>query len=606
MEPPTAIIVGGGAGGIAVAACLAKKGYKVTVVEKNADIGGRCSLMQENDYRFDQGPSLLLMPSFFHQIFNDLYTSISAEGITLRKCDPSYRIWFPDHDHLDLSTDIPSMKEQIEAHEGPYGFERFLRFLVESGRHYNLSCEHILHRNFATIWSLLRWDLLFALPRLHVFESIYTRASRYFRSDKLRQAFTFASMYLGMSPFDAPATYSLLQYTEMTDGIWYPVGGFRTILDALVKMSIRHGTTYILNTPVTSIELSDDHQHITGVRLSTGETLSADIVIVNADLTYAYNNLLPKTTYSKSLQNKPTSCSSISFYWGLDTTLPNLQSHNIFLPDSTTYKSSFDTIFKKHQIPDHPSFYLHIPSRIDPSASPPNTDAIVVLVPVPHLLSPSPSSSSSSSSPTSPLNPHNITAYWHETTQTIRSLILSTIHDRTGNSIESHIVCERIETPLTWKEKYNLDRGAILGLSHSFFNVLCFRPRIQHESIGGLFFVGASTHPGSGVPVVLGGSGVVVGVVEEWVRRMKRGDIRMSKGRLWMWVGGVVVVLSVIVVMVMGMRMRMGMREWFCGLEDAWMESGDRSSWRMLLCAILGIGLVRNLCLACTGVPAEL
>lgn len=121
------------------------------------------------------------------------------------------------------------MKEQIEAHEGPYGFEGFLRFLVESGRHYNLSCEHILHRNFATIWSLLRWDLLLALPRLHVFESIYTRASRYFHSDKLRQAFTFASMYLGMSPFDAPATYSLLQYTEMTDGIWYPIGGFRTV-----------------------------------------------------------------------------------------------------------------------------------------------------------------------------------------------------------------------------------------------------------------------------------------------------------------------------------------------------------------------------------------
>ncbi|GLB09491.1 hypothetical protein AtubIFM57258_005413 [Aspergillus tubingensis] len=409
MEPPTAIVVGGGAGGVAVAARLAKKGYKVTVVEKNADIGGRCSLMQENDYRFDQGPSLLLMPSFFHQIFHDLDTSISDEGITLRKCDPSYRIWFPDHDHIDLSTDIPSMKELIETYEGPHGFEGFLRFLVESGRHYTLSCEHILHRNFATIWSLLRWDLLLALPRLHVFESIYTRASRYFHSDKLRQAFTFASMYLGMSPFDAPATYSLLH--------------------------IRHNTTYFLSTPVTSIALSDDHKHITGVHLSSGKFLPADIVIINADLTYAYNNLLPKTTYSESLQHKPTSCSSISFYWGLDTTLPNLQSHNIFLPPSSEYKSSFDAIFKNHQIPEHPSFYLHIPSRIDPSASPQNTDAIVVLVPVPHLLSPT----SSSSSPTSPLNPHNASAYWHTTTQSIRALILSTIHDLTGNDIEPHI-----------------------------------------------------------------------------------------------------------------------------------------------------------------------
>ncbi|GFN18202.1 phytoene desaturase family protein [Aspergillus tubingensis] len=602
MEPPTAIVVGGGAGGVAVAARLAKKGYKVTVVEKNADIGGRCSLMQENDYRFDQGPSLLLMPSFFHQIFHDLDTSISDEGITLRKCDPSYRIWFPDRDHIDLSTDIPSMKEQIEAYEGPRGFEGFLRFLVDSGRHYTLSCEHILHRNFATIWSLLQWDLLLALPRLHVFESIYTRASRYFHSDKLRQAFTFASMYLGMSPFDAPATYSLLQYTEITDGIWYP------ILDALVKISIRHNTTYILNTPVTSIALSDDHKHITGVHLSTGKFLPADIVIINADLTYAYNNLFPKTTYSESLQTKHTSCSSISFYWGLDTTLPNLQSHNIFLPPSSKYKSSFDAIFKNHQIPEHPSFYLHIPSKIDPSASPPHTDAIVVLVPVPHLLSPT--TSSSSSSPTSPLNPHNATAYWHTITQSIRALILSTIHDLTGNDIEPHIVCERIETPLTWKDKYNLDRGAILGLSHSFLNVLCFRPRIQHDSIHGLFFVGASTHPGSGVPVVLGGSGVVVGVIEEWVERLRRGDtgdmggwVGRGLGRRGVWVGGVVVV---VVVVMMRVEMGMWMGEWFCGLEEAWMESGDESTWRMLLCAILGIGLVRNLCLACTGVPAEL
>ncbi|GKZ21733.1 hypothetical protein AbraIFM66951_003803 [Aspergillus brasiliensis] len=486
MDPPTAIVVGGGAGGVGVAARLAKKGYKVTVVEKNADIGGRCSLMKKDDYRFDQGPSLLLMPSFYHQIFDDLDTSISAEGITLRKCEPSYRIWFADHDHIDLSSDIPSIKAQIEAYEGPHGFEGFLRFLIESGRHYTLSCEHVLHRNYPTIWSLLRWDLLVALPRLHIFESIYTRASRYFRSDKLRQAFTFASMYLGMSPFDAPATYSLLQYTEMTDGIWYPLGGFRTILDALVNISIRHGATYILNTPVTRIELSNDQKHVTGVHLNTGDTLSADIVIINADLTYAYNNLLPKTGYSESLAKKPTSCSSISFYWGLDTTIPKLKSHNIFLPDASEYKSSFDTIFKKHQIPDHPSFYMHIPSRLDPSASPPNTDAIVVLVPVPHLL---PSTSS-------PLTSHNKSVYWHTTTITLRSLIISTIHTNTGTDISPHITTERIETPLTWKEKYNLDRGAILGLSHSFLNVLCFRPRIQHDTIRGLFFVGASTHPG--------------------------------------------------------------------------------------------------------------
>ncbi|RAK94845.1 phytoene desaturase family protein [Aspergillus ibericus CBS 121593] len=542
MEPPTAIIVGAGVGGVAVAARLAKKGYRVTVVEKNAEIGGRCSLLHDNGYRFDQGPSLLLMPSFFHQIFHDLDTTMSAEGITLQKCSPNYRVWFPDHDTLDLTTDLPTMKSQIEAHEGPRGFDRFLRFLIESGRHYNLSCEYVLHRNFPSLWSMLRLDLLLALPYLHAFESIYTRISRYFHSEQLRQAFTFASMYLGMSPFDAPGTYSLLQYSELAEGIWYPFGGFRTILDALAKISTRHNATYIMNTPVTSIELTPDQKSITGARLATGTLLTADIVIVNADLTYAYNHLLPQTPYSKALQRKPTSCSTISFYWGLDTTVPELQAHNVFL--AKEYRASFDTIFQGNRIPEEPSFYLHVPSRIDPSASPPGTDAVVVLVPVGHL--PNPSSSTVPSTISS------------ETINTIRAKILTTLARHTKTNLTPHILSEKIETPYTWNSKYNLDRGAILGLSHSFLNVMCFRPGIRHRDIRGLFFVGASTHPGTGVPVVIGGSGITVQEVEEFMKGRK--STKGGRNRM-RWMGMVFVVMVGCLVVGLVLMIRLGV-EW--------------------------------------------
>lgn len=171
------------------------------------------------------------MPEFFHEVFHDLDTSMEAEGLRLIKCDPNYRIWFADQQSgtLDLSCDMAHMKREITRLEGPAGFEKFLAFLSDSSRHYRLSCEFVLRANFGRIWNMLRPGLVASLGALHPFGSLYGRVSGYFESEELRRAFTFASMYLGMSPFEAPATYSLLQYSEFADGIWYPIGGFQTV-----------------------------------------------------------------------------------------------------------------------------------------------------------------------------------------------------------------------------------------------------------------------------------------------------------------------------------------------------------------------------------------
>lgn len=176
--------------------------------------------------RFDQGPSLLLLPRLFHETFRDLGTSLEAEGVNLVKCDPNYNIHFHDDTHFKMSTDLSIMKDEIERFEGKDGFERYLAFLAESHRHYEVSVTFVLKRNFFSLLSMLRLDFLWYLLDLHPFESIYFRASKYFLTDRLRRVFTFASMYMGMSPYDAPGTYSLLQYTELAEGIWYPIGGF--------------------------------------------------------------------------------------------------------------------------------------------------------------------------------------------------------------------------------------------------------------------------------------------------------------------------------------------------------------------------------------------
>jgi phytoene desaturase (3,4-didehydrolycopene-forming) len=291
-----------------------------------------------------------------------------------------------------------------------------------------------------------------------------------------------------------------------------------------------------------------------GVRLENGEVLEADIIVNNSDLVYAYNELLPKSSYAEALNERPGSCSSISFYWALSEKVPALQPHNIFLADD--YRESFDSIFKKQLIPDEPSFYVNVPSRIDPTAAPPTGDSVVVLVPVGHLVEPnnngttSPKNTNGSSiSSASPSDQTGITPTaaqdWPAMIALARTTILRTIKSRTGVDLAPLIAHELTNDPLSWRDRFNLDKGAILGLSHSFFNVLSFRPstrarrphwidgklgagileriasviidtgRGKGKDVQGLYMVGASAHPGTGVPIVLAGGRLVAQQIME-------------------------------------------------------------------------------------------
>ncbi|KAF8246617.1 phytoene desaturase [Wilcoxina mikolae CBS 423.85] len=534
MEKPskkTAIIklirVGAGVGGVATAARLQSAGFSVTVLEKNDFTGGRCSLLQRDGYRFDQGPSLLLLPSLFHETFRDLDTTLENEGAELLKCEPNYTIYFGDGEQVELSSDLSKMQSEICRWEGDDGFAQYLRFLQESQAHYALSVRHVLKRNFEGWWSMLRPEFVGCVGKLHVVESIYTRASKYFRTERLRRVFTFASI-----PFDAPGTYSLLQYTELAEGIWYPRGGFHKIVEVLVKISQRLGAVYRLSTSVQSILLTPDKKRATGVLLPDGTTLSADVVVINADLVHAFTSLLPPSSMASSLAKRPHSCSSISFYWSLSSKVPKLGTHNIFLADE--YKESFDAIFQRQDIPDQLSFYVNVPSRIDSSAAPENGDAVVVLVPCGHLTEEEKD--------------------WDKIVRSVREDILDVILSRTGEDLRSKIVAESINTPEVWMEKFNLHKGAILGLSHSFFNVLCFRPKTKHPDIDGCYFVGATTHPGTGVPICLAGAKITAeqilehnGMQAPWttnaqyhqVKRAEDGKLR----QLGIWVVVVVAIL---------------------------------------------------------------
>lgn len=475
------------------------------MLEKNAFTGGRCSIITHNGHRFDQGPSLLLLPKLFQEVFFDLDTTLEAEGVELLRCPTNYKVWFDDGESFELTTDLARMKAQVERWEGKDGFSRYLAWLREAHTHYELSVSKVLSRNFTSIWQLAAPKFVLAGLKLHPLHTIWGRASRYFWSERLRRVFTFATMYMGMSPFNAPATYSLLQYTELAEGVWYPRGGFQTVLAALQSVGERLGVKYRLSTAVKQILMRADGETARGVVLESGEELEADIVVVNADLVYAYSNLFPQANpqtqaYSQSLRRKDGSCSSISFYWSLDRKVPELQTHNIFLADE--YRESFDAIFDRQTLPTEPSFYVNVPSRIDPSAAPEGRDSVIALVPVGHLLRSK--AVGATGEPNGGVGPEQD---WAALVARARRAVLSTVTARTGCApLEGSITHEIINDPFTWEAKFNLDKGSILGLSHSFFNVLALRPRTRAEGFKSAYFVGASTHPGTGVPIVLAGS----------------------------------------------------------------------------------------------------
>jgi phytoene desaturase len=474
----TALIIGAGLGGIATAARLARCGYEVTVLEKNATPGGRCGQLIRDGHRFDIGATLYLMP----QVFAETYAALGErlqDHLDLRRIDPTYHIHFDDGTKFVPSADLNAMQAQLEAIE-PGSSGALLRYLAEGHKHYHVSLQRFVGRNF---YSLLEYFSPQNLPLLFQLKPLakhYDNIGRYFRHPHLKAAFTFQNMYLGISPFDAPATYSLLQYTELVEGVWFPMGGLYRVVESLVDIAEAHGVRFLYRKPVRQIQVNGNRA--TGVVLEDGSHLSADVIVANADLPYVYGHLLPDEAQARRLDRLTYTCSAIMFYWGLDKVYPQLEHHNVFL--SGDYRASFDRIFEDKTLPDEPSFYIHAPARTDPAAAPGGQDTLLVLVPVGHL-------------------DKGVEQDWGALKARARSAVLSRLSRIGVTDVEQHLKFEICYTPHHWARLYNLTKGAAFGLSHNFLQVGYLRPQNRHRRYHNLYFAGGSTHPGAGLPMVL-------------------------------------------------------------------------------------------------------
>ena len=475
---PSVIVIGAGVGGIATAAHLARQGVHVTVVEKNSRPGGRSDRFSREGHHFDAGPTLFVMPLLYEAEFAALGVAIH-DVLDLRRVDPTYHLVFDDYSRLELTSDMKRMQEQLESIE-PGSFQGLLRYLEEGGRHYHLAMEKLVNRDFRSaseFFALNNVPLLFQLKPL---ARHYNHMSNFFKHPRLKSAFTFQDVYMGLSPFEAPATFSMMQYTELAHGVWYPQGGMYRVVEALVAIAIAAGVEFEFGTAVEQIEVYGSQSK--GVVLEDGRFLKADAVVANADLPYVYTHLLPPNGETKNLMRKRYSCSTISFFWGVDKPYPELPPHALFLADD--YRENFDSIINDLTLPNNPSLYVHAPARLDSGMAPAGEDTLTAIVPVGHL-------------------DERGEQDWPRLRDQARQFVLKRLAGLGIQDLESHIKFEVNYTPLSWRKRYNLVKGATHGLGHTLRQLGYMRPHNRHGQYHNLYFTGASTHPGTGMPTAL-------------------------------------------------------------------------------------------------------
>ncbi|MBN1416006.1 MAG: phytoene desaturase [Bacteroidales bacterium] len=475
----SAVIIGAGIGGIATAVFLARSGYQVKVYEKNSFPGGRCSQIIRDGHRFDMGATIYLMPSVYKTVFESIGLK-PDECLQPMPLNILYKVYFSDGTIIPFSTDADLMRSQLEKTE-PGSFAKARKYISTGNGFFRLAMEKLLGRNFYRFFDFVTFSNALLLLKLKTYVRHIVYIRKYFRHPHLRMAFTFQNIYVGQNPYKAPALFSMIPATELTEGSLFPTGGMFKVTASLMAVAEKSGAQFFFGKSVIRINVCDNSAK--GIVLDDGTDVNADIVIANADLPYVYRELLPDKRTSSRIDRLQFSCSAIVMHWGLDKTYPQLGHHSVFLSDD--YRSNLKKIFKGKSLSDNPSFYVHAPSRTDRTAAPEGGDTLSVIIPSGHMDDRKPQ-------------------HWDELQQKARLSVINRLKKQGLTDIEDHIKFEFSYLPGDWKNTFNLSRGATFGsLGHHIFQMGYFRPQNRHRRYRNLYFVGGSTHPGNGIPLVL-------------------------------------------------------------------------------------------------------
>lgn len=483
-------MIGSGFGGLAAAIRLGARGYRVTVLEKLEQLGGRARVHRVDGFTFDAGPTIITAPFLLEELWALCGRKLS-DDVELRLMSPFYRIIFNDGETFDYSGDPEATRREI-ARYSPDDVAGYDRYMSASEAIYKVGFEQLAHVPFDKLRDMLR--IVPDMMRLQSYRSVYSIVSRYVRNERLRTVLSFHPLLIGGNPFATTSIYSLISFLERNFGVYSAIGGTGRIVEGLAGLAASQGVEFRLGAEVDRIEVEDGRA--AGVRLRSGETLPAEIVVSNADAAWTYRHLLPagsKGYWSdRRLGRAKYSNGLFVWYFGTRRRYDDVAHHSILM--GPRYRGLLDDIFRRKQLAADFSLYLHRPTATDPSMAPAGCDAFYALSPVPNLEG---------------------GIDWPAMAENYRLAIERRLEETLLPGLREEILLSRVTTPLDFEQQLCAYRGAGFSLQPLLSQSAWFRPHNRSKEVAGLYFVGAGTHPGAGIPGVLSSAKILDSVVPD-------------------------------------------------------------------------------------------
>jgi phytoene desaturase len=489
---PHAIVIGAGFGGLAAAIRLGARGYRVTLLERLAEPGGRASVFRQDGFSFDAGPTIITAPFLLEELWALAGKKLS-DDVLLHSVSPFYRIHFNDGSSFDCASDPDFMRAQVRK-LAPADLPGYEKFVALSEAIYKIGFERLAHKAFGSVADMLR--ILPDLVKLSGYRSVAGLVNKHIRDPRLRIALSFHPLLVGGNPLNTSAIYCLILYLERKSGVHFPAGGTGALVSGMANLIRGQGGRIRINATVA--EICSENGKATGVKMESGEVMDADIIVSNACAGHTYKNLLAKTARrrwtDKKLARSKFSMGLFVWYFGTGRQWSDVPHHTILL--GPRHDELLRDIFDRKILAGDFSLYLHRPTATDPSLAPPGCDGFYVLSPVPNLQG--------------DIN-------WSEKAEPYRAAIEKTLNEGVLPGLTGSIVTSRLMTPDDFATNYLSLHGAGFGLEPRLLQSAWFRPHNRSEELENLFLVGAGTHPGAGVPGVLSSARVLDEVVPDAV-----------------------------------------------------------------------------------------